>query len=181
MPIDNRDVSLDRPAEEVATAVGKPISPKNEPIAVPALNEAPELAAAEGIEEEVKDEKGAASAISPQQPTLASQNLLAAQSDATVIERLPLTSTIFKGEHLYSMLGYRVRITHPPKRDKASETLVGKSGIIVAVLKRQKMLRLHLDDGREVDIKRHFLRVDNSKDVPVDIYMRASGLANLDL
>lgn len=178
MSVDARDSSR-------SASLDRPVEPEMEPDVKQSVSED----SAPKIEEEksellvVKDSKAADGDTSTTaKVSLSSQTrLLAENVGSAVVPRISLRSRIFKAEHLYSMLGYRVRITHPPKKDKASETLVGKAGIIVAVLKRQKMLRLHLDDGREVDLKRQFIRVDNNADIPVDIYLSAKGLANLDM
>lgn len=163
-----RSSSLDRPVGEVTTPKISNRTDDKEPI-----SSTPKIERIESVTESSNNKVPSFS--------MASQNSLASKIGSTLVPRVSMKSKIYKAEHLYSMLGYRVRITHPPKKDKASETLVGKSGIVVAVLKRSKLLRLHLDDGREVDIKRWFLKVDNDIDIPVDIHLKATGLANLDL
>ena len=83
--------------------------------------------------------------------------------------------------HLDGYLGRRVRITHPPTRDKVGITLTNKSGVVVKALKKQ--YEVVLDDRRHVVIKREFLELvkDGVKVVPLHLHLKAEGLKVFDL
>ena len=84
--------------------------------------------------------------------------------------------------HLKGYLGRRVKCTHAPRRASAGfQSLVGKSGVVVAADKRRKLYTVLFDDGRQALVQREFLGLDNGLVFPVDIHLKASGLKVLDL
>ena len=88
--------------------------------------------------------------------------------------------------HMEGYLGRRVMCTHCPSYDKAHQTLVGRSGVVVemakgASKKKHCMYNVIFDDGRKVEVKRKYLSLDDATSKPVDIHLKASGLKVMDL
>jgi hypothetical protein len=92
---------------------------------------------------------------------------------------MPKSGVVHSG-NLMGILGKRVQIIHPPARDKASRTLIMKSGVVVKLLRSK--VEVILDDGRKVCVARRFLRLNtNSRMHAVDIHINASGLKIMDM
>jgi hypothetical protein len=85
-------------------------------------------------------------------------------------------------KHNHGILGKRVRVTHAPGKDKASKTLVYKSGLVVKTPATTKKVEVLLDDSRRISVGREFLAFDRNPAMhPVDIWLKAGNLKKLDL